>query len=73
MRVTTSVSPARKIEQDLQFGTTVAAGAARLLCADHLTTRRLHRGMLKREILIEARDAGIAVTQHRGVNCLVSY
>ncbi len=67
------VAGEQKIEQDLQFSTTVAARAARLLGTDHLTTRRRQCGMLDREILIEDRDAGIAVQRHKVANCLVSY
>jgi hypothetical protein len=58
------VAGAQEIEQYLKFGAAVAARAACLLGPDHLAARRLQRGALDREILVEGGNPGVTVEGH---------
>ena len=58
------VAGAQEIEQQLQFGAAVATRAAGLLGPDHLAARRLQRGALDREVLVEGGDPGVTVKGH---------
>jgi len=58
------VAGLHEVEQHLQLGPPVAAGAGRRLGADHLATGRLEGGALDGEVLVESGYAGVAVGGH---------
>ena len=62
------VSRPKKVEQDLEFGAAAAAGAAGLFSADDVAAGCLQRATLQAEVLVDRRDAGIAVGRHGGVS-----
>jgi hypothetical protein len=65
IRVTASVSPARKKSSSTwKLGAAVAALATGLLGSHYLAARCLERGALDREILIEGRYPGVPVKRH---------
>jgi hypothetical protein len=61
------VAGAQKLEQNLQLGAAIAVCATGLLGTNYLAARRLERGALDREVLIEGRYAGVPLKRHEGV------
>jgi hypothetical protein len=58
------VAGTQKVEQHLQLGAAVATRTTGLLGTNHLAARRLQRGTLDREIVIDSRYPGVTVNGH---------
>jgi hypothetical protein len=55
-----------EVEQNLEFGSAAAPRAVRLFRTDHVAAGGFQRAPLQADVLIDRRDAGIAIGRHRG-------